>query len=264
MREENTLWTYHDFIKKVNEIYDIDLSLYKEAQMKRRITSLRNKNSYDNFYLYFKAIQENRTLLEEFLKRITINVSEFFRNPRRWDVLRDKVIPTLITEKNSLTIWSAACSTGEEPYSLAIMLMESFPNIHFKILATDLDEVILKQAQEGSYHEKALKEVPKYLKLKYFTQNNESFQVIDQMKKHITFKKHDLLKDAYPTNVDLIVCRNVLIYFTEEAKKMIYDKLSRALIKEGVLFIGSTEQIFEPNSYNLHILDTFFYQKKYF
>src|SRR5690625_7729219 len=114
MREENTLWTYHDFIKKVNEIYDIDLSLYKEAQMKRRITSLRNKNSYDNFYLYFKAIQENRTLLEEFLKRITINVSEFFRNPRRWDVLRDKVIPTLITEKNSLTIWSAACSTRSE------------------------------------------------------------------------------------------------------------------------------------------------------
>src|SRR5690625_151345 len=105
MKEENTLWTYQDFIVKVNELYDIDLSLYKEAQMKRRITSLRNKHGYDNFYSYFKAIQNNQKLLEEFLKRITINVSEFFRNPRRWDVLRDKVIPLLIKEKNSLTIW---------------------------------------------------------------------------------------------------------------------------------------------------------------
>src|SRR5699024_9893278 len=110
-----------------------DLSLYKEAQMKRRLTSLRNKHGHDNFHTYFKAIQEERTLLEEFLKRITINVSEFFRNPLRWDVLRDKVIPKLVAEKNNLTIWSAACSTGEEPYSLAIMLSEYFPNISFKI-----------------------------------------------------------------------------------------------------------------------------------
>ncbi len=262
MKEENTLWTYKDFIGKINEIYDIDLSLYKEAQMKRRITSLRNKHGFDNFFYYFKAIQEEQDLLEEFLKRITINVSEFYRNPRRWDVLKGKVIPLLTKDKKSITIWSAACSTGEEPYSLAMLLTDYFSGVKFKILATDLDELILSKAKQGIYYENSLKEVPDFQKSKYFVQKNDEFHIDDHLKKNIVFKRHDLLKDPYPSNVDLIVCRNVLIYFTEEAKKMVYGKLSRALNNEGVLFIGSTEQIFEPIKYDLQILDTFFYHKK--
>jgi len=255
------LWGYREFIQKINETYDIDLSLYKEAQMKRRITSLRNKNGYDNFYLYYKALVKDQQLLKEFFDRITINVSEFYRNPLRWKVLHEKIFPLLLKEKRTLSIWSAACSTGEEAYSLAIMLREHFPETKATILATDIDATILERAKKGVYDSKSLKDLPVHKKSKYFVYQNEQYHIIEDVKKHITFQKHDLLKDAYPSNMDLIVCRNVLIYFTEEAKNTVYDRLSGALNEQGVLFIGSTEQIFNPMQYQLSSLDTFFYQR---
>ena len=255
------MWGYTEFIQKINDTYDIDLSLYKEAQMKRRITSLRNKNGYDNFYFYYKALTEDRNLLSEFFDRITINVSEFYRNPLRWNVLHEKVFPILIKEKKEISIWSAACSTGEEPYSIAIMLREHFPEVKATILATDIDETILNKAKQGIYDSKALKDLPVHKKSKYFVYQDDQYHIVEDLKKNITFKKHDLLKDAYPSRMDLIVCRNVLIYFTEEAKEIVYERLSDALNEQGVLFIGSTEQIFNPSQYQLSSLDTFFYQR---
>ena len=256
------MWEYKDFIDHVKKKYGIDLNLYKEAQMKRRLTSLRNKRNFDNFRTYFQAIEEDAELLEEFFDRITINVSEFYRNPKRWDILRDNILPKLVQNKSSINIWSAACSSGEEPYSLAILFKEHFPHINLSILATDIDEKILEKAKQGIYAPNALKDLPIHKKSKYFKHENGLYYVLDDLKRNITFRKHDLLKERYPTNIDLIVCRNVLIYFTDEAKDLIYKGLSEALTEEGVLFIGSTEQIFNPNQYNLSSLDTFFYQKK--
>ncbi|AXI09347.1 chemotaxis protein CheR [Oceanobacillus sp. 143] len=252
---------YIQFIKKVKLKVGVDLSLYKEAQMKRRITTLRDKRGYTNFTTYYNAIIKEPELLDEFVDRLTINVSEFFRNPKRWEVLKETIIPKLLTNKRSLKIWSAACSTGEEPYSLAIMLKENFPTVNYNIIATDLDEIALSKAKQGIYAEQALKEVPKHYKLKYFSEVNNQYQINSSLKKEITFKKHNLLADKYPANIDLIVCRNVLIYFTDEAKELIYHNFSDALIDDGVLFVGSTEQIFVPAKYNLGIVDTFFYQK---
>src|SRR5690625_1241354 len=252
---------YHTFVTKMNEKIGIDLTFYKEAQMKRRLTSLRNKRGYSSFDSYYKALTEDEELLEEFIDRMTINVSEFYRNPKRWDILREKVLPKLIDKKQRLTIWSAACSTGEEPYSLAIMLQEHFPNVQASIIATDIDEKVLNKAKEGSYNEQALKSLPKAKKSKYFMYKNNKYYVDEKLKKYITFKKHDLLKDAYPKDVDLIVCRNVLIYFTDEAKDLIYKRFSESLVSKGILFVGSTEQIFNSNDYQLTLYDTFFYEK---
>lgn len=252
---------YNSFITQINRKLKIDLSYYKETQMKRRITSLRNKRGFDTYTSYFTALNQDQDLLNEFIDRITINVTEFYRNSARWDVLREKVFPKLIENKKSLTIWSAACSTGDEPYSLAIMLAEHFPQIKASILATDLDEKVLEKAKQGIYVESDLKELPAFKKAKYFTKEDNKFHIDDQIKKYITFRKHDLLKDPYPTNVDLIVCRNVLIYFTEEAKDLIYTNFSKSLISNGILFVGSTEQIFNQNKYNLSLFDTFFYRK---
>nr|WP_051388318.1 protein-glutamate O-methyltransferase CheR [Virgibacillus sp. Bac332] len=239
----------------------IDLNLYKETQMKRRLTSLRNKRGYSSFSKYFTAMRNDEHLLEELLDRITINVSEFYRNPKRWEVLKTSIIPQLL-ERNSLTIWSAACSTGEEPYSVAIMLKEYFPSINYRIIATDIDNAVLGKAKQAVYQEQALKELPSGLVNKYFTQEHGLYYVKDELKNSITFEKHNLLADRYPANVDLIICRNVLIYFTDQAKEMIYRNFSRALTNNGVLFVGSTEQIFSPDNYDLQLLDTFFYQKK--
>lgn len=253
---------YLSFVKHVNSKFGIDLRLYKEGQMRRRLTSLRNNRNYSDFNTYFKAIERDENLRNEFMDRITINVSEFYRNPKRWDVLRDKVLPTLTKRKRNLNIWSAACSTGEEPYSLAIMLKEHFPNVKATILATDIDDNILLRAKQGVYSEQSLKDLPQHKKTKYFTFKNNKYYFNEQLKETVQFRKHDLLKDRYPSNIDLIVCRNVLIYFTDEAKEQIYNRFSETLVDDGILFVGSTEQIFNPQHYKLKLFDTFFYQKQ--
>lgn len=252
---------YLDFISRIKLKLGIDLNLYKEAQMRRRITSLRNKRGYPDFGSYYNALSAEDALLKEFIDRLTINVSEFYRNPKRWEVLQSKILPSLTKQKKTLKIWSAACSTGEEPYSLAIMMKENFPNIDCQIIATDIDENVLKKAQQGIYQEQALKELQPLFKRKYFTKQQGLYQIEDDLKKQITFKQHNLLADRYPDHVDLIICRNVLIYFTDEAKALIYHNMSKSLDTNGVLFVGSTEQIFNPVTYNLHLMDTFFYQK---
>lgn len=252
---------YGEFTKQIKQKLGIHLNLYKEAQMKRRITSLRNKRGFKTFPSYYAALNNDDVLLNEFIDRLTINVSEFYRNPKRWDVLKDKILPLLINKKNHITIWSAACSTGEEPYSLAMVLNHYFPSVHFRILATDFDEKVLDWANQGIYQEKALKDLPLTLKHKYFTKQHGLYQIDPLLKKNITFKQHDLLADSYPENIDLLVCRNVLIYFTDQAKDIIYKNFSNALTTNSVLFVGSTEQIFSPNKYDLSLIDTFFYQK---
>jgi|SRR5690625_1097917 len=254
---------YIEFIDHIMGKTGIDLKLYKERQMKRRITSLRNKRGYGDFKVYFKAMEKDEELLTEFIDRITINVSEFYRNPKRWLVLKETILPSLLKKKQNtpLTIWSAACSTGEEPYSMAIMLNEYFPNTSFQIIATDIDEKALEKAKLGNYQKQALKEVPAPLKEKYFTDKDDFYSVKPFLKQYITYKKHNLLNDTYPKNVDLIICRNVLIYFTDEAKEFIYNHFAEALRTEGILFVGSTEQIFNPAKYQFRLMDTFFYQK---
>ncbi|MGX9133832.1 CheR family methyltransferase [Rummeliibacillus sp. JY-2-4R] len=252
---------YEEFIANVKRKTGIDLSLYKEAQMKRRLTSLYEKRGFKSFYEFFKGIEKDHKLLDEFLDRMTINVSEFYRNGKRWEVLQNKIFPRLLQSNKRLKIWSAACSTGEEPYTLAMVLSNFIPLSQISILATDLDETAIDMAKIGSYHERSLAEVPLSIKTKYFEHNGLYFNVKDEIKRTVTFKKHNLLKDPYDTNFDLIVCRNVMIYFTEEAKDQIYRNFSNSLHPEGVLFVGSTEQIFNPSKYSFDIEDTFFYKK---
>ncbi|SES80540.1 chemotaxis protein methyltransferase CheR [Oceanobacillus limi] len=252
---------YYEFIKRIKLKLGIDLTLYKEAQMKRRLTSLRDKRGYGDFLSYYETLDKDDKLLAEFVDRITINVSEFYRNPKRWDVLIDTILPMLSKDKSTLKIWSAACSTGEEPYSIALIMREYFPQLDTTIIATDIDDNVLKKAKQGIYQTSALKDLPSSMKDKYFKFENSLYHINDSVKQDIQFKKHNLLEDAYPKNVDLIICRNVLIYFTDQAKDKIYADFTKALSPEGVLFVGSTEQIFSPSAYNLHLVDTFFYQK---
>ncbi|MGG0655589.1 CheR family methyltransferase [Rummeliibacillus pycnus] len=252
---------YEEFITNIKRKTGIDLSLYKEAQMKRRLTSLYEKRGFKSFSEFFNGIEKDRELLNEFLDRMTINVSEFYRNGKRWEVLKDKIFPRLLQSNKKLKIWSAACSTGEEPYSLAMVLSNYLPLSQISILATDLDDNAIAKAKAGVYPERSLAEVPANIKSKYFDQEGSFYKVKDEIKRTVTFKKHNLLKDSYDQNYDLIVCRNVMIYFTEEAKDQIYHSFSNSLRTGGVLFVGSTEQIFNPSRYSFDIEDTFFYKK---
>lgn len=253
---------YQGFIQSIKGKTAIDLSLYKEAQMKRRLTSLRDKRGFKDFMSYYQAMMKSQELFDEFLERMTINVSEFYRNPKRWEVLEKKILPRLLQSNRRLKIWSAACSTGEEPYTLAMILSKLVPSGDFTILATDLDRVILERAKLGIYTERSTKDVPKDMFVKHFINDGLGFRIKDDLKKMITFRQGNLLGDKFDSNFDLIVCRNVMIYFTEEAKHDLYMKFSKALRVDGVLFVGSTEQIFNPNEYEFDTEDTFFYRKK--
>lgn len=252
---------YSQFIIKIKNKTGIDLSLYKETQMKRRLTSLYEKNGFRSFIDFYNGIEKDNALLYAFLDRMTINVSEFYRNRPRWDVLEKKFLPNMLKKSRKLKIWSAACSTGEEPYTLAMILSNYLPLSQIKIVATDLDENAIKKAQIGAFSERSLNEVPDDMKKKYFRKENNFYIIHDDIKKTVNFKKQNLLSDPFEDNFDLIVCRNVLIYFTEEAKEVLYKKFSDALKPGGILFVGSTEQIFTPNKYDFNAADTFFYER---
>ncbi|MCC3373519.1 protein-glutamate O-methyltransferase CheR [Cohnella sp. REN36] len=249
------------FVANVRRATSIDLSQYKETQMRRRLTTLRLKHGYADFAAYFAAMMDDPRLRNEFLDRMTINVSEFWRNPNRWRVLMEQFLPPMIADSPRLSVWSAACSTGEEPYTLAMILDSLGALSTSTILATDLDEGVLAKAKLGRYVERSLREVPRPYVDKYFREDRGDFEVDERLRRAIRFQKQNLLLDPFGERYDLIVCRNVMIYFTEEAKQLLYQKFSRALKPGGLLFVGSTEQIFSPGQYGLESADTFFYRK---
>lgn len=253
---------YEWFKKAVFDMTKIDLNAYKEKQMKRRIDTLIAKNKIVGYDAYIKALKTDTALFDEFVNYLTINVSEFYRNPDQWAFLEKEVFPGLIDKFGTrLKIWSAACSTGDEPYSLAMCLSKFIPLNQIKITATDLDKQVIAKAKAGLYGEKSIVGVPAEYKKKFFTQIGPSYQISDEIKKCVEFKEHNLLKDPYPTDYHLIVCRNVLIYFTEEAKDEIFVKYQKALAPGGVLFIGSTEQIINYREIGFERKNSFFYQK---
>jgi chemotaxis protein methyltransferase CheR len=252
---------YEGFKQEIFKMTDINLSLYKEKQMKRRIDSLIRKNGYDRYEDYVQTLKINKELFNEFINYLTINVSEFYRNPEQWEVLRIEIIPMLLQRSPKLKVWSSACSTGDEPYTLVMVLNQHIPLEDIKVLATDIDAEALRKAQAGMYSEKSIEKLPQSYVSKYFTKNGSTYHIRDEVKKCVEFSRINLLKDAYPQGCDLIVCRNVLIYFTEEAKSEMYEKFNRALKDKGILFIGSTEQIIMSGRYKLSPIKTFFYVK---
>lgn len=253
---------FAQFIKKVKLYSAIDLSQYKEAQMKRRLTTLYAKKGFASFSAFFDAMVRDKALYYEFLDRMTINVSEFWRNPNRWDILEKKYLPEMARSSRRLKCWSAACSTGEEPYTLAMIMAELGVLDSSQLHATDIDEGALEKARRGVYPDRSLRDVPPAYVKKYFQQKDMTFTVVDSLKKHVRFAKQNLLHDPFDSGFDLIVCRNVMIYFTEEAKQALYHKFSRALKPGGLLFVGSTEQIFTPGQYEFETADTFIYRKQ--
>ncbi|MDI3538116.1 MAG: chemotaxis protein methyltransferase CheR [Bacillota bacterium] len=246
----------------------IDLSAYKERQMLRRITTLMTSHGISDFSSYLRLLGKDQAAYQEFLEHITINVSEFFRNPERFEELRERFLPELLSRAggasgtgHQLKTWSAGCAAGEEAYSLAILLLEAAPGRSLPVLATDIDANVLREAEAGRYPASRLKNVPPPVLERYFTQEGDFYTVRPVLRARVHFRRHDLLRDPFEENFDLILCRNVVIYFTEEAKEKLYARFARALRPGGILFTGSTEQIFQPQRYGLRSIAPFFYER---
>lgn len=255
-------YDYEYLKKEVFALTKIDLNAYKEKQMKRRIDTLIAKHGISGYDKYIQVLKTDKVRFEEFVSYLTINVSEFYRNPDQWMLMEKEIIPELISKfGKNLKIWSAACSTGDEPYSLVMALSKHLPLNQIKIYATDLDKQVIAKAKVGLYTEKSIVAVPDDLKKKFFTKVGPSYQISDEVKARVEFKEHNLLKDQYPTGYHMIVCRNVLIYFTEEAKDEVFRKFQQSLNKKGILFIGSTEQIINHKEVGFERKNSFYYEK---
>jgi chemotaxis protein methyltransferase CheR len=174
---------------------------------------------------------------------ITINVSEFLRNPEAFQTLRARYLPGLLEGRSLVRVWSAGCSLGYEPYSIAMLVRELSPTGNVRILATDLDERILAQARASRYTEVQMLGVSPARRTRFFVHDQDGWVVRPELRALVTFTRHDLLRDAFGTAFDLIACRNVAIYFTEEAKAELYRRFARALRPGGLLFVGATEAI---------------------
>ncbi|MFA6308161.1 MAG: protein-glutamate O-methyltransferase CheR [Clostridia bacterium] len=253
---------YTNFKNKIDKLTGINLDSYKERQMKRRIESLIRKNNYQNFDDYFRALHDDEFLYKEFINYLTINVSEFYRSSEQFKVLENEIIPLILKTTKYPRIWSAACSTGEEPYTLAMILNKFIPLKNIKIIASDIDNGSIEKAILGVYSKKSIGKLPKEYIGKHFIVNNEEYSLSNEIKRCVEFKQLDLLKDDYPVKCDLIVCRNVLIYFTEKAKSEIYMKFNDSMNDTGILFVGSTEQILRSGKYKLKQFKMFFYKKE--
>ena len=221
---------FDNFKQKIKEKTGIELNYYKEKQMKRRIDSLIKRNNCSSYDDYFRLINTSKQHYEEFIDYITINVSEFFRNRAQWLVMEKKIIPLLLSKNPEPKIWSAACSTGEEPYSMVMLLTKFLNESSINILATDIDKNAIEKAIIGEYPYKSIENIPQEYKHFFIKINDNTYKIDKKIKQCVTFKIHDLLNDKFPDNCDLILCRNVMIYFTEEAKNLLYTKLNKALV----------------------------------
>lgn len=238
----------------------LDLHKYKPNQLQRRIWTMAEGKTFRSLESLWQWLSEDKENVTWFLDRMAINVSELFRNPGKWDELRDIVLPDLLTRTDRLKCWSAGCSYGAEAHSLAMVLDSYFPGNH-TVLGTDIDEAALKQAIAGEFSVPDVKGVPKALKDKYLTNEGELWRANSNVKKYLTFKKQNILDDQFDKNFDLILCRNVVIYFTDEAKDQLYRRFFEALKPGGVLLVGGTERISASESIGFETSLPFFYKR---
>lgn len=252
---------FDEFHKWVHKELGIDLTAYKPEQLNRRINSLMSRVGVSNLQEYTTLIKKDDEQRQKFLDFITINVTEFFRNPELFEEVEKLIKDRLLAERKNIKIWSAACSIGCEPYSLAIIIKKLKAENRTTILATDIDNTILGKAKKGEYTDAEVKNVHKEDLNRYFCEENNKYLINNEIKSIVTFKKHDLICDNYDRNFDLIVCRNVVIYFKNEIKQLIYNKFSSSLNPGGLLFVGATESIYNYKEFGLEKVSTFVYKK---
>lgn len=251
------------FKDKIRSNFKLDLNAYKENQLKRRLDSLMTKQKINNgdYAGFLKLLTSERKAYMDFLDTMTINVSEFFRDKSMFGVLEEKVMPMLL-EKSTLKVWSAACSNGAEPYSMAIILNELSSNCRHQIEGTDLDRNILQAAATACYNSDQVRNVSGPRLAKYFRREGNLYYLNDNIKNMVTLRQHDLLLDQYGQGYDLIACRNVMIYFTREAQDILNNKFVKALKPGGVLFIGASEMIFNYKELGLEKIASCYYLRK--
>jgi chemotaxis protein methyltransferase CheR len=248
--------------RRIKTLIGVDLDNYRECQMRRRLNAFVSRTPAPNVVTYCRMLEQDPRMLEELRRFLTIKVTEFFRDPPVFDYLTRNILPDLLARSHRLRIWSTGCSTGGEPYSMALVLRELSPYARHTILATDIDEVSLVKARAGGpYRPSEVKNVPPHLLENYFRVTDGLYWVSDRMRQTVIFRQHDLLRDDFENEFDIILCRNVTIYFTDLARSRLNRKFFRSLKPGGVLFIGATESLNDGTEMGYTRLAHCFYSK---
>lgn len=255
---------YNLFCQRVQTRFRIKLGDYKPEQMSRRIASLAKQVGCPSFIAYFQMIEASPFALDQFLDLMTINVTELFRNPSLFEQLTKHIIASqAFKEGSAYSVWSAGSSYGAEAYTMAVILEEIMSGKPYRIKGTDIDLAILAKANSPSFTEADMAGVSRTRREAFFNSPDDCTYLPKlAIRKNVMFTRHDLLADDFPVaQYDLILCRNVVIYFTDEAKERIYNGFYQALKPGGILFVGGTERIATSTKIGYETVEPFVYRK---
>ena len=250
------------FMEAFHGCTGVDLTLYKAPQLQRRLQEMMLRHGDQTLPIFWDRISKTVGGTAAVMDALAINVTEMYRDPTKWIELKERVLPDLLKRSECLNCWSAGCSFGAEAHTLAIILDVHHPGRH-RIIGTDIDATALNQAVRGEFEERQMERVPEEVRNAYFEYQEKSrvWKAGENIRKYLEFRRGNVLADPFEDGFDLIMCRNVVIYFTETAKDALYRRFYAALKPGGVLFVGSSERILNAEEIGFEATIPFFYRR---
>jgi chemotaxis protein methyltransferase CheR len=258
---------YEAFCLALRRACGIDLLQYKRGQMERRIRSFVATRGVDDLVAYALRLKADQEELDRFLDRVTINVSQLWRNPEQWEIVEERILPdlasTALAHAGRVRCWSAGCSYGAEAYTLAAVARRAIPRAQVSILGTDIDARMVARARAGIFTADDARDAPTATLAGHFTMVDGQWHAGPDLRRIVTFEQGDLLglrpaPDAY----DLVLCRNTVIYFNEDVRDALHGRLATSLRAGGRLVVGATERVADPARHGLAPESPFVYRKR--
>lgn len=256
-------------LQVVREERGLDFQRYRRTTVERRVGLRMLATNVGTYGEYLDFLRENPLEMDQLIDNLTLKVSSFFREPRSLALLGGEILDEILRAKTGLQdqrvrIWSAGCARGEEPYSIAIVLHEKGLRLQkpvdFLVCATDIDRVALRDAERGRYREESLDKAPPEVVANYFDTENGKKVIREQIRARVEFMYHDLVTNAEPplgkdVKFDVVVCRNVFIYFQQELQEQTLALIQRALVDRGFLILGESESILPGRNTSFECVD---------
>jgi chemotaxis protein methyltransferase CheR len=249
---------YTTFCEAVRRLCGVDLLQYKRGQMERRIRTWTTRRGTPDLAAYSRVLQTQPEELDAFLDRVTINVSQLWRHPEHWKALQQSILPELAAAGPRVRAWSAGCSYGAEAYTLAAVCRMAIPDARVEIKGTDLDRRMVARAREGRFSAEDARGAPRDAIARYFPGG----QATQELKRLVSFDVGDLLRmPVQAASFDLVMCRNTVIYFTEEVRDALHARLVDSLKPGGHLIVGTSERVADARGLGLSSPFHFIYRK---
>jgi chemotaxis protein methyltransferase CheR len=252
---------YGAFCAAVQRLCAIDLTQYKRGQMERRVRTFAERLGITRLDDYACKLGEAPEELDAFLDRMTINVSQLWRNPEQWALLQRKVLPAFAGRRR-FNAWSAGCSYGAEAFTLAAICAQVLPGVPTKIVGTDIDRRMVESARSAIFSDADARDMPRAQRKRWFAERDGLLHADPELTALCRFEVADLLVMRARQRVyDLVLCRNTVIYFTPDVRDALHARLAKALTLGGYLMVGSTERVRDPAALGLEVAHPFVYRR---